>query len=118
MNDWTVLNAQNGKGQLYQALGALPPQQRTSELTRYIEQQVAYIRRQGGATDELSSNHSFLAIGFDSLMSVELLYVLQRDLGRDIDPVALERETIDDLAASVAEEVWSGPAAVRVGEVT
>ena len=79
-----------------------------AELTRYIEQQVTSIRQQGGADTDTSSSRSFLAIGFDSLMSVELLYCLQRDLGRDIDPVALERETIDELAAGIADEVWSG----------
>ena len=106
MTDWTALNAGNGKGQLFRALDPLTPPQRVAELTRYIEQQVTFIRRQGGADTDTSTNRSFLAIGFDSLMSVELLYCLQRDLGRDIDPVALERETIDELAAGIAAEVW------------
>ncbi|GGR20654.1 acyl carrier protein [Deinococcus ruber] len=108
MTDWTALNAGGGKGQLFRALDPLTPPQRVTELTRYIEQQVAFIRQQGGADTDTSSTRSFLAIGFDSLMSVELLYCLQRDLGRDIDPVALERETIDELASGIAAEVWSG----------
>ncbi|ULH14286.1 acyl carrier protein (plasmid) [Deinococcus sp. KNUC1210] len=106
MLDWTTLNTAGGKGQLFLALDPLTPQQRLTELTRYIEHQIAFIRQQGGADTDTSSTRSFLAIGFDSLMSVELLYCLQRDLGREIDPIALERETIDELASGIAAEVW------------
>ncbi|WP_425144788.1 acyl carrier protein [Deinococcus sp.] len=106
MTDWTALNAGGGKGRLLDALEPLSSADKSAELTRYIEQQVAFIRRQGGADTDAGADRSFLAIGFDSLMSVELLYCLQRDLGRDIDPVALERETVDELAAGIVAEVW------------
>ncbi|THF70274.1 hypothetical protein E7T06_08160 [Deinococcus sp. Arct2-2] len=105
-HDWTALNHNKAKGQLFAALTPLPAPERLDTLTHYIEQQVTWIRQQGGIETDLTANRSFLAIGFDSLMSVELLYSLQRDLGRDIDPVALEQDTIDDLAQTILAEVF------------
>lgn len=104
--DWTALNQTKAKGQLLAALTPLPSGERLRVLTEYIEQQVTWIRQQGGADTDTTANRSFLAIGFDSLMSVELLYSLQRDLGRDIDPAALEQDTIDDLAQTILAEVF------------
>ncbi|MDB5045580.1 MAG: hypothetical protein JWQ08_1630 [Deinococcus sp.] len=104
--DWTALNHSKTKGQLLAALTPLGHTERLTMLTHYIEQQVAWIRQQGGSETDTTANRSFLAIGFDSLMSVELLYSLQRDLGRDLDPVALEQDTIDDLAQNILAAVF------------
>ncbi|WP_019008402.1 acyl carrier protein [Deinococcus aquatilis] len=105
--DWTALNHSKDRGQLLAALTPLSHSERLRMLTRYIEQQVTWIRQQGGADTDTTANRSFLAIGFDSLMSVELLYSLQRDLSRDLDPVALEQDTIDDLAQLILAEVFA-----------
>ncbi|MFB9994570.1 acyl carrier protein [Deinococcus oregonensis] len=106
--DWTALNHSKTRGQLLAALAPLGAPDRLHLLTQYIEQQVTWIRQQGGAETDTTANRSFLAIGFDSLMSVELLYSLQRDLGRDLDPGALEQDTIDDLAQIILAEVFPG----------
>lgn len=105
--DWTALNTSATPGQLLAALTPLDSTGRTRVLTEYLEQQIKAIRQLGGLDTDLDMGRNFVALGFDSLMSVELLYNLQRDLGRDLDPAALEQPTIDDLARVVLIEVFS-----------
>src|SRR5262245_51524161 len=104
--DWTALNRQNKRGKLNAALVPLTPAERLEMLTGYIEQQVRFIQEEHGASREKGLERSFVAIGFDSLMSVDLLYCLERDLDRMVDPAALEQETIDDLAVYIRGELW------------
>ena len=106
--DWTALN--NSKpGQLLAALTPLDASERQATLTDYIEHQVRHIRQLSGLDTDLDVERSFMAIGFDSLMSVELLYNLQRDLGRDLDPAALEQDTLDNLSKVILAEVFADP---------
>lgn len=98
--DWTTLNQQKERGRLWAALAPLDAPGRAALLNTYLEQQVVgLLKADGRPTDRLK--RSFLAIGFDSLMSVDLLYHLQRDLDRDLDPEAMEQDSIDSLAAAV-----------------
>ena len=102
--DWTALNHQKERGRLWAALVPLDPEGRAELLNTYLEQQVVHLlKADGRPTDRLK--RSFLAIGFDSLMSVDLLYHLQRDLDRDLDPEAMEQDSIDSLAAAVLREL-------------
>lgn len=107
--DWTAFNNSTEQGKLHSALAPLNASGRVQTLTEYLEQQIRHIRKLGGLDTDLDLGRSFLALGFDSLMSVELLYNLQRDLGRDLDPAALEQPTIDDLANVVLAEVFPSP---------
>lgn len=105
--DWTSLNHQKARGRLFAAMQPMGAGERAATLNTYLEQQVTFLlRADGRKVDRLQRN--FLAIGFDSLMSVDLLYNLQRDLDRELDPEVLEQESIDALAAAVLRDVWPG----------
>lgn len=102
--DWTSLNHGRDRGRLWAALRPLDAAARLALLTAYLEQQVvALLAADGRPADRV--RRSFLAIGFDSLMSVDLLYNLSRDLDRDLEPEAMEQESIDALAEAVLRQL-------------
>lgn len=97
-------NESQAQSHLYQALAVQPPEDRLNALIKHIEEQIiTLLELNPGQSKKLERN--FVAIGFDSMLAIELQYALQQDLKVAVPPEALEQETIEELAQFLCDKV-------------
>ncbi|MCG8364020.1 MAG: alpha/beta fold hydrolase, partial [Pseudanabaenales cyanobacterium] len=93
----------DSKANILETLSGLSAPDRASRLQSYLQVEIARIL---GQSNTISTTRSFVDIGLDSLMAMELLGVCKRDLGLILYPrEVFEHPTVEALSHYLAQEL-------------
>jgi myxalamid-type polyketide synthase MxaB len=87
-------------------LAGTPAAERPRLLRRFVQEQLAKVMGMGDA-DQIDSGEPLFNLGLDSLMALELMVLLETNLGiRLTESLVFEHPTIDDLTAYFLAELF------------